>query len=872
MNRKSTMAGVLAAFFCFLAFAVIGCGDSGSTNQAQLDEPGDTDPGSADEITAFERGTDVPPTRVDGYEVPLSPASPWPKFRRDALQTGRSPNKHPINPTALLWNFPTGKGIFSSPIVGDDGTIYVGSADRRFYALTPTGEQKWSYLTGEIIDSAGLLDDKGRVYFGSGDGRLYALDAESGEWLWTFEADAPTITGAFIRWFEGNVAILPDGTLVVPNDNWRIYGIDRDNGKMKWAISMPEQTWSLPAVDVLNNRCIVGNNNFLPWLGDNIFAFDFSGEPIWGASTLGTISASVAIGSNNSAFLGSFDGYLYRIAADTGQILWSLPTRDHIYASPALTADNMLIQPSADGTVYAVHPSDGTVLWTYDTLEPIRSSPAVDGDGLIYFGSGEGRLFVLNPDGKLRWSIRLTDGDRNDYNSSPALGESGIVIAGESGEIWHVPYDYCLRADAVTDSRCTLGPDEDLPPDSAAVLFVTPFGSPKLTPPQSILVHQPLAFQLLVRKNNNTVLALIDSASLRVAIDPPTAATIEVSGDRRFVTVVPKNAFIADNAEQVRIELSGNYLTDPERTGLATTGGKVAGTFQSEFLFHLEYGKSSELAFAIPNGPGMPGTLWELSRLAAPLPTLLPSYNQIGFDSLHYLMGLVEGTPDKAVGWIIGATVDPTTGKPIPDPKSKALFPVEFRYENGLVWAESHGSFSLEVLSATLSFSVFRMRGKLTSKGVSTDPFIVSVQTHCGEIPFFGAFLKGLGLCHPETDTLDAFGAILWTRDPKGGTTSAAGLGKVTFISTESTIDAVVADSTVSVDKHRFALLLVDADTGVPVPMAYGPNTTTEFNESGKLSKVSLSIDSTRLPPNLRVWLMVDTSPGAMGRLSMPGR
>ena len=89
-------------------------------------------------------------------------------------------------------SFPTGRGIFSTPIVDGDGNVYVGSADRTFYALAPDGTVRWQLLTGEIIDSAALLDDRGRVYFGSSDGHLYALDRTTGDPVWTFAADAPS--------------------------------------------------------------------------------------------------------------------------------------------------------------------------------------------------------------------------------------------------------------------------------------------------------------------------------------------------------------------------------------------------------------------------------------------------------------------------------------------------------------------------------------------------------------------------------------------------------------------------------------------------------------------------------------------------------
>ncbi|MDC0143594.1 PQQ-binding-like beta-propeller repeat protein, partial [Verrucomicrobia bacterium] len=34
-----------------------------------------------------------------------------------------------------LWEFETGGGVFSSPTIGSDGTVYVGSADKKLYAF-----------------------------------------------------------------------------------------------------------------------------------------------------------------------------------------------------------------------------------------------------------------------------------------------------------------------------------------------------------------------------------------------------------------------------------------------------------------------------------------------------------------------------------------------------------------------------------------------------------------------------------------------------------------------------------------------------------------------------------------------------------------
>ena len=40
---------------------------------------------------------------------------------------------------------------YSSPAIGADGTIYVGSLDHNLYAINPDGTPKWTYATGSYI-------------------------------------------------------------------------------------------------------------------------------------------------------------------------------------------------------------------------------------------------------------------------------------------------------------------------------------------------------------------------------------------------------------------------------------------------------------------------------------------------------------------------------------------------------------------------------------------------------------------------------------------------------------------------------------------------------------------------------------------------
>ena len=48
-----------------------------------------------------------------------------------------------MNPSGTLkWKYKTGGSIWSSPAIGSDGTIYVGSWDGNLYAINPVGTLK----------------------------------------------------------------------------------------------------------------------------------------------------------------------------------------------------------------------------------------------------------------------------------------------------------------------------------------------------------------------------------------------------------------------------------------------------------------------------------------------------------------------------------------------------------------------------------------------------------------------------------------------------------------------------------------------------------------------------------------------------------
>jgi len=80
----------------------------------------------------------------------------------------------------LLWEFETGDAVSSSPAIGSDGTVYIGSTDKKLYAINgKSGVKLWEFETGGAVHSSPAIGSDGTVYVGSGDGKLYAIKTAS---------------------------------------------------------------------------------------------------------------------------------------------------------------------------------------------------------------------------------------------------------------------------------------------------------------------------------------------------------------------------------------------------------------------------------------------------------------------------------------------------------------------------------------------------------------------------------------------------------------------------------------------------------------------------------------------------------------------
>ena len=122
----------------------------------------------------------------------------------------------------LLWQTLTGGTVRSSPAIGADGTVYVGSHGIKVLALDgKTGFRKWEFKTAGTVWSSPAIGANGTIYVGSSDSRVYALDEKTGAKKWEFK------TGEAV---SSSPAIGADGTVYVGSNDHKVYALDGNTG------------------------------------------------------------------------------------------------------------------------------------------------------------------------------------------------------------------------------------------------------------------------------------------------------------------------------------------------------------------------------------------------------------------------------------------------------------------------------------------------------------------------------------------------------------------------------------------------------------------------------------------------------------------
>jgi outer membrane protein assembly factor BamB len=97
--------------------------------------------------------------------------------------------------------------VKSSPAIGSNGGVYIGSIDHQLYAFTSAGALLWSYAAGGEVKSSPAIGSDGGVYVASYDMRLYCIRQVP-----PTVTPTPTITGTPTQTSSGTPTFTPTDT------------------------------------------------------------------------------------------------------------------------------------------------------------------------------------------------------------------------------------------------------------------------------------------------------------------------------------------------------------------------------------------------------------------------------------------------------------------------------------------------------------------------------------------------------------------------------------------------------------------------------------------------------------------------------------
>jgi len=842
---------------------------------------------------------------------PYLPGAAWPVLRGDLQNTGRGRElkwDQVARPRSELRHFPTGNGIFSTPVLDEQDRIYVGSADNVFYVFDPiAGQEVWRYQTGGLIDSAAALGRDGTVYVPAGDAKIHALAADGRE-QWAFDVlkNRPPNLYSFSTnyWWEGNVVLGPDGALYAGNDDFFLYCLEPD-GRLRWVFRTGFLIWSAAAFD---GRGTV----FFAGFDMKLYALDQrTGKLKWKTDLGNSLVGSPAVGEDGTIYQGSLGGKLFALDSGKGRVKWTTQTGGHIYASAAIADDGRVYITSTDGFLYALAAESGSVRWTYYTGDAVRSSPALgpDPEGkaayLIYFGGGEGSVYALDPAGQRRWSydslVRAGTVDYPNLNASPALGQSGLAIASADGDVIWIPYEYYLRADAVGITR---EPGDGFQSQGAAWYYLTPGGmmerkpladSEALSQPRSIQPAPVVNLRLLAREQGRAVSVRLRPESVQATSTPPLPLRIEFQSDGQTIHLIP-GQMLAPGTSYLW-QVTGRYETAPGQA-------KEAKGWLS---LQAEASKTENPLL----GGGHPG--FEITHMAVPEPAIVPSLDQIGIASLTIPFAVVEADPmrNTFVAWAVQRHGETETGEQVGVPKQRCLFYAFGGKTQGDAFVlEAPNSF-FEETSFPFPLDRFRLSGRIRADGSAAPgaSLLLEFQSHgilraLGALTFSGveeggeksyvaasARKAGLGqflaaarvtlptvLGYLQRGVWNEWGIYNSARRfvgagtfrlhalPPAKTAPPQGV-QITRFEYEPAARRVVAEVQVAGAQARrpaviLGILLVDEETGKPVPINYNLATSRERRPEGR-KRVTLAIPKSAAvkPGRVHAWLMADLSP-----------
>ncbi|MEW6619857.1 MAG: PQQ-binding-like beta-propeller repeat protein, partial [bacterium] len=335
----------------------------------------------------------------------------WPMFQHDPQRSARS-NATQIHQPVLKWNYYVNKYIFVPPVIDQQGKIYLVTEAGDLHIVSSSGKKEKIISIGVEIDSTPAISKQGNIYVGVSDGHILCFNSNY-ETQWVYPTHSKIKTSAIavsddetifigtvdgklyainkdgsLRWkydtesiIQSSPAISQDGIIYIGTNDGNLHAIAPD-GTFIFKKDVKKSIFSSPTIDSAGNVYIGSSDKTL-----SIISKDGSMNSI---PLNSTVYSSPVVSKDGSIYIGTEEG-LYGI---TPKGVWTTKIGRIFNCTPVITSNGTIYIATFDGNIYAIEPEKGEILWSYKIgLGP--TSLAIDQEGTIYVGSRDRNLYAI---------------------------------------------------------------------------------------------------------------------------------------------------------------------------------------------------------------------------------------------------------------------------------------------------------------------------------------------------------------------------------------------------------------------------------------------------------------------------------------------
>jgi outer membrane protein assembly factor BamB len=280
---------------------------------------------------------------------------------------------------ARRWSASLGDRVYATPLVHDDGTIYVGTDAKKLVALSPRGQTVFRLETEGEADTSPVFGKDGSIVFAAGND-VYAV-RRGGDIAWRFTAKNKVYTAP---------AITDDGLVIVGAQDHHVHAIGQ-GGVLAWTVDL--------AADVDGGAAIADDGSiYVGTDAGDVVKLDAQGHVAWRTPVGGFVRGSLSIARNGDVLAGTY-GPVPRV-----------------------------VRLSPDGAIRGAFAIRGTGAREFG----IHGGPLEDAQGVLFFGAQDDAVYAVGPDGALRWRFE-TGGDVD--APLTMLSDGSVVVASEDGTV-----------------------------------------------------------------------------------------------------------------------------------------------------------------------------------------------------------------------------------------------------------------------------------------------------------------------------------------------------------------------------------------------------------------------------------------------------